>query len=98
MTVTVEDAFQIPLSLTGGVVSIAFVRLRQVDTAGVFGLVVIGEGVSLIVVALANEPAEGACRVSWIIDSALSCFPIPSGDVVPGNRAPENIRRICGIR
>src|SRR5947199_3238840 len=95
--VTVADAFQVPLGLTGSVVSIAFVRLREVNALGVLGLVVIDQNVAFVVVALTNEPAEDASGVIWIDDPAFSCLSIPSSNVVLGNRAPGNIRRICGI-
>src|SRR5207244_11161559 len=74
------------------------VSLGFVNALGVLFLIIIGDDVALVVVALADQPTEDARRVGGIGDAALGGFSIPSSDVILGNGTPEDIGCVGGVR
>ncbi len=88
--VTVENTFDVAV---GGarVVSIALVRLGEINALGVFSFVAVDDDVTLVVIAFAYEPGKHPRRISRVCGSALRCLAIPGRDVVPGDGAPEGV-------
>ena len=56
--VAISESLQIAISRASVRRAIAFVCLREIDTVRVFFLVSVADDVALVVVTLADEPAE----------------------------------------
>src|SRR5207302_2487098 len=60
----------------------------------VLGLVLIDKGVAFVVVALADQPAEDACGISRVSDTALGRPAVQGGDIVSTDGAPMGLARL----
>ena len=55
---------EIALGGAGGVAAVALVGLGEIDAGGVFCLVFVDDDVALVVIALADQPAEDAAGIA----------------------------------
>src|ERR671916_2669473 len=86
--VTVPDALQVAV---GRARAVALVGLREIDVLVVLRRVLVDDGVALVVVALADKPAEDPSLIAGIEDARAGRFAVPRRDVVLGDRAPIDI-------
>jgi len=63
---------------TSKVAAVTLVRLAKIDVFGVLRFVPLDNCVALVVIALANQPAEGPAAVGGIGDPALGRLIIPN--------------------
>ncbi len=96
--VPVADALEVALGRAGLDAAVALVGSRGrvarsvlEDLRGVLGAVAVDDDVALVVVALADQPAEDMACVRGVGNAALGGLAVPGGDVVLGDGAPEVI-------
>ena len=92
-TVPVLDAFQVAV---GRAHAVALVGLASIHIVGVLCCVFVDDGVALVVVALADEPAEDARRIGWrrthwIEDAGIVVLSVQRGYVVACDRSPMDL-------
>ena len=102
--VAVSNSLQIAVDRSGHIIPIAFVYLCSAvascvfeNPCGVFGLVLVDDDVSFVIVTFADQPTKDAGAVCRIGDSALGGLAVPSGDVVLRDGTPEHVRAVCQV-
>src|SRR5260370_14624913 len=95
--IAIEDGLDIPLGRSCYVAAVALVRLREIDSRRVFRFVLIRRDVSLIVIALADEPGEDPRGIGPISHPALHPPPVPRGDVLFGDRPPKGALHLAYV-
>ncbi len=93
--VAVFDALEVAVRRAALIGSVLLVRLRQIDVRRILTLILVyilvEDRISLVVVALADQPAKHARLIGRVGDPAICRLAVECGDVVPGDRAPMHI-------
>src|SRR5664279_3008154 len=95
--VAVENVLQVAICSASHICAIAFVNLGEVDGSGVLLLVLVGNYVPFVVIALADQPTEYMAGVCGIGNPAFGRFTVPCGDIVLAYGTPECVLRIDQI-
>src|SRR5262249_57147528 len=83
--VGVPDALQIAVGGARLIRAIAFVSSRCCNPIRVFGVVLVADDVTLVVIALANQPGKDASRIGGVGKAGLPGLAVPGGGCVVFN-------------